>query len=352
MEDINDRGRLSLHTSNSEDIIVSLLYARCQTAVDLIRLCILARLRAENNERLYHYLIGRRRKGRDDQPCSRPEPARSNRSLKPAMAISPAQTRRKRDSEGSDRGNDQVEEEGRGLKAALGSNDSSQNNPAYKLDCWWDMETERGQSREDRRGYMCNSETGSIWRLQSLATASVGAVGMMRMSMLAAGHAYIELRVNSPSISVFSMVLQETAPESGSKRKVEISGSLDLQSSTISCELSDVPLRSFAAAPNSTTERLEEKDFTGMSDKNKLGSLAHRFHGERSRIGNYPIQPAGFCRNVLSGRDIYRVSCETKSCVNDRQSAGLTVFLMVADESARIGSVDGGHHEFQAYEIA
>lgn len=38
------------------------------------------------------------------------------------------------------RGSDQVEEEGRGLKATLGS----QNNPAYKLDCW-DMETERGE---------------------------------------------------------------------------------------------------------------------------------------------------------------------------------------------------------------
>ncbi|KYM78830.1 hypothetical protein ALC53_10701 [Atta colombica] len=99
------------------------------------------------------------------------------------MAIQPAQARRKRDSRGSDRGNNQVEEEGRGLKAALGSNDSSQNNPAYKLDCWWDMETECGQGREGRRGYVCNSETGNT-----------------------------------------------KPPESGGKRKVEISGSLDLQS--------------------------------------------------------------------------------------------------------------------------
>jgi len=55
---------------------------------------------------------------------------------------------------------------------------------------------------------------------------------------------------------------------------------------------------------------------------------------------------------VLSGRDIYRVSCETKSCENDRQSAGLIVFLMAADKSARIGPVDSGHHEFQEYKIA
>jgi len=94
----------------------------------------------------------------------RAEPARANRSLEPAMAIQPAQARRKRDSRESNRGNNQVEEEGRGLKAALGSNDSSQNNPAYKLDCWWDMETECGQGREDRRGYVCNSETGSTYR--------------------------------------------------------------------------------------------------------------------------------------------------------------------------------------------
>lgn len=29
--------------------------------------------------------------------------------------------------------------------------DGSQNNPAYKLDCSWDMETERGEQREARR---------------------------------------------------------------------------------------------------------------------------------------------------------------------------------------------------------
>ncbi|EGI64353.1 hypothetical protein G5I_07234 [Acromyrmex echinatior] len=197
------------------------------------------------------------------------------------MAIQPAQACRKRDSRGPDRGNNQVEEEGRGLKAALGSNDSSQNNPAYKLDCWWDMETERGQGRENRRDYMCNSETGNT------VDGDLHRVGLTRVDLEAgvlgdslswSGGDDADVNASCRVPTYMSGQTSTGNRESGGKRKVEISGSLDLQSPTIqrirsiwlfiptayldiSCELSDVPLRSFAAAPNSTTEMAGEKGF-------------------------------------------------------------------------------------------
>lgn len=43
-----------------------------------------------------------------------------------------------------------MEEDERGSKATLRSFSVSRNNPAYKLDCWWDMETELTASREER----------------------------------------------------------------------------------------------------------------------------------------------------------------------------------------------------------
>ncbi|EFN67231.1 hypothetical protein EAG_09105 [Camponotus floridanus] len=144
----------------------------------------------------------------------------------------------------------------------------------------------------------------------------------------------------------FPDILHETRG-SGGKRKVEINSSLDLQSSSIREDPSKLVVypyslpghpayavhgvpsrRSLAAAPNSVGEIL-----TGMSDndKNKLGFIGARL--DFIMTVTYVSTRA----RVLSGRDIYRVSCETGSCGNGRQSAGLTVFMMAADESARIG---------------
>lgn len=116
----------------------------------------------------------------------RAEPTRSSRcrGILPRSQPSRFRSRRCRHvergvRERSDRGNNQVEEEGRGLEATLELLDGSQNNPAYKLDCWWDMEAEHGENRKARRGEeggggvtRCDSGAGNTYRCANICAHS------------------------------------------------------------------------------------------------------------------------------------------------------------------------------------
>ncbi|KYQ54620.1 hypothetical protein ALC60_06536, partial [Trachymyrmex zeteki] len=194
-----------------------LLYTRCQTAVDLIRLCILARHPPLTNP--FH--------------CN--------------MYVAPAST------------------------PTLLAEDNS-----------------RKREREISEQYTLSTSSfcSNILYIRHIAVLEIFIYSMYTRKLAVA----IESKILQPRRLAH---IYSTSYNIGGKRKVEISGLLDLQSSTI------VPLRSFAAAPNSTTE------FGLLLNFIMSTILAHRFHGERSRIGNYQSSlwvPLSFLSDEIKSR--------------------------------------------------